>query len=89
MRPSPLPLPGTSTGNHQLGRHAEARKLPFFGSMIIERGGDPLALALRLLGRGAFLWTLKSGQYDDLDGAGWRAIGFAAGSYTPTSFSDR
>jgi len=33
--------------------------------MIIERGGDPLALALRLLGRGAFLWTLKSGQYDD------------------------
>ena len=34
----------------------------------------PLALALGLLGLGAFLWTLKSGQYDDLDGAGWRAI---------------
>jgi cbb3-type cytochrome oxidase maturation protein len=34
----------------------------------------PLALMLGLLGLGAFLWTLKSGQYDDLDGAGWRAI---------------
>jgi cbb3-type cytochrome oxidase maturation protein len=34
----------------------------------------PLALGLGLLGLGAFLWTLKSGQYDDLDGAGWRAI---------------
>jgi cbb3-type cytochrome oxidase maturation protein len=34
----------------------------------------PLALALGLLGLGAFLWTLKTGQYDDLDGAGWRAI---------------
>jgi cbb3-type cytochrome oxidase maturation protein len=34
----------------------------------------PLALALGLLGLAAFLWTLKSGQYDDLDGAGWRAI---------------
>jgi cbb3-type cytochrome oxidase maturation protein len=34
----------------------------------------PLTLALGLLGLGAFLWTLKTGQYDDLDGAGWRAI---------------
>jgi cbb3-type cytochrome oxidase maturation protein len=34
----------------------------------------PLALALGLLGLGGFLWTLQSGQYDDLDGAGWRAI---------------
>ncbi len=34
----------------------------------------PLALGLGLLGLGAFLWTLKSGQYDDLDGAAWRAI---------------
>ena len=22
----------------------------------------------------AFLWSLKNGQYDDLDGAAWRAI---------------
>ena len=34
----------------------------------------PLALALGLLGLGAFLWSLRSGQYDDLDGAAWRAI---------------
>lgn len=34
----------------------------------------PLALALGLGGLFAFLWSLKSGQYDDLDGAAWRAI---------------
>jgi cbb3-type cytochrome oxidase maturation protein len=34
----------------------------------------PLALMLGLLGLGAFLWSLKAGQYDDLDGAAWRAI---------------
>jgi cbb3-type cytochrome oxidase maturation protein len=34
----------------------------------------PLALALGLLGLGAFLWSLKSGQYDDLEGAAWRAV---------------
>ena len=34
----------------------------------------PMALALGLLGLAAFLWSLRSGQYDDLDGAAWRAI---------------
>jgi cbb3-type cytochrome oxidase maturation protein len=34
----------------------------------------PLALALGALGLAAFLWALRSGQFDDLDGAGWRAI---------------
>jgi cbb3-type cytochrome oxidase maturation protein len=34
----------------------------------------PLALALGLAGLGAFLWSLKNGQYEDLDGAAWRAI---------------
>ena len=34
----------------------------------------PLALGLGLIGLLAFLWSLKSGQYDDLDGAAWRAI---------------
>jgi cbb3-type cytochrome oxidase maturation protein len=34
----------------------------------------PMALGLGLLGLGAFLWSLNSGQYDDLDGAAWRAI---------------
>ena len=34
----------------------------------------PIALCQGGLGLVAFLWTLKSGQYDDLDGAAWRAI---------------
>ena len=34
----------------------------------------PLALALGGLGLAGFLWSLKSGQFDDLDGAAWRAI---------------
>jgi len=34
----------------------------------------PLALMLGLLGLVCFLWSLQSGQYDDLEGAAWRAI---------------
>jgi cbb3-type cytochrome oxidase maturation protein len=34
----------------------------------------PMALALGLLGLFAFLWSLKSGQFDDLDGAAWRSL---------------
>ena len=34
----------------------------------------PLALGLGFVGLAAFLWSLKSGQYDDLEGAAWRAI---------------
>jgi cbb3-type cytochrome oxidase maturation protein len=34
----------------------------------------PCALALGLLGLIAFLWALNSGQFEDLDGASWRAI---------------
>lgn len=34
----------------------------------------PAALALGGLGLGAFLWSLKSGQYEDLDGAAWRVL---------------
>lgn len=34
----------------------------------------PLALTLGLIGLIGFLWSLKNGQYDDLEGAGWRAI---------------
>jgi cbb3-type cytochrome oxidase maturation protein len=33
----------------------------------------PLALALGTIGLTGFLWSLKNGQYDDLEGAGWRA----------------
>lgn len=34
----------------------------------------PIALFLGALGLVAFLWSLKSGQYDDLDGAAWRVL---------------
>ncbi len=34
----------------------------------------PIALALGLLGLAGFLWSLKSGQYDDLDGAAERIL---------------
>ena len=34
----------------------------------------PLALMLGAIGLMGFLWSLKNGQYDDLEGAGWRAI---------------
>lgn len=34
----------------------------------------PIALLLGLLGLGAFLWSLRSGQYDDLDGAAERIL---------------
>lgn len=34
----------------------------------------PVALLLGGLGLGAFLWSLRNGQYDDLDGAAWRVL---------------
>jgi cbb3-type cytochrome oxidase maturation protein len=34
----------------------------------------PIALFLGLLGLGAFLWSLKTGQFDDLDGAAERVL---------------
>ena len=34
----------------------------------------PLALALGGLRLAAFLWALRNGQFDDLEGTAWRAI---------------
>ena len=34
----------------------------------------PAALGLGLLGLAAFLWSLRSGQYDDLEGAALRVL---------------
>ncbi len=34
----------------------------------------PIALFLGLVGLGAFLWSMRSGQYDDLEGASYRAL---------------
>ncbi|GLK74390.1 cbb3-type cytochrome oxidase assembly protein CcoS [Ancylobacter dichloromethanicus] len=34
----------------------------------------PAALSLGLLGLAAFLWSLRAGQYDDLEGAAVRVL---------------
>ncbi|WP_333825871.1 cbb3-type cytochrome oxidase assembly protein CcoS [Pinisolibacter sp.] len=34
----------------------------------------PIALGLGLLGLFAFMWSLKSGQFEDLEGARWRIL---------------
>jgi cbb3-type cytochrome oxidase maturation protein len=34
----------------------------------------PMALGLGLVGLSAFLWSLRSGQYDDLEGAALRVL---------------
>jgi cbb3-type cytochrome oxidase maturation protein len=34
----------------------------------------PVALALGVLGLAAFLWSLRSGQFEDLDGAAVRIL---------------
>jgi cbb3-type cytochrome oxidase maturation protein len=34
----------------------------------------PLALGLGLAGLAAFLWSLRSGQYDDMEGAALRIL---------------
>lgn len=34
----------------------------------------PAAVLMGLLGLGAFFWSLKSGQYEDMDGAAHRIL---------------
>ena len=34
----------------------------------------PVALGLGILGLFAFFWAMKSGQFDDLDGAAYRIL---------------
>jgi cbb3-type cytochrome oxidase maturation protein len=34
----------------------------------------PISLCLGAVGLGAFLWSLRSGQYEDLDGAAERML---------------
>ena len=34
----------------------------------------PVAVGLGLLALGTFMWTLRSGQYDDLEGASYRIL---------------
>jgi cbb3-type cytochrome oxidase maturation protein len=34
----------------------------------------PIALSLGLIGLAAFMWSLRSGQYEDMDGAALRVL---------------
>ncbi len=34
----------------------------------------PIALVMGGIGLATFFWSLKSGQYDDLEGAAWRIL---------------
>ena len=34
----------------------------------------PIALFMGFMGLAAFLWTVRSRQYEDLDGAAWRIL---------------
>ena len=34
----------------------------------------PIALTLGLTGLAAFMWSLRNGQYDDMDGAAFRVL---------------
>ncbi|RIK99448.1 MAG: cbb3-type cytochrome oxidase assembly protein CcoS [Proteobacteria bacterium] len=34
----------------------------------------PVAIGLGVIGLGAFMWSLRSGQYEDLDGAAERIL---------------
>ena len=34
----------------------------------------PVALFLGAIGLAAFVWSLRSGQFDDLEGAAWRIL---------------
>ncbi|MEM7777125.1 MAG: cbb3-type cytochrome oxidase assembly protein CcoS [Pseudomonadota bacterium] len=34
----------------------------------------PAALGLGLVGLAAFLWAMRTGQFEDLEGAAWRAL---------------
>ncbi len=43
----------------------------------------PIALALGLCGLVAFLWALRSGQFDDLDGAAGRILFDEPPSHSP------
>ena len=56
----------------------------------------PMALALGLTGVVAFLWSLRSGQYDDIEGAALRILDdddiahtFEAGSVGSLSHRER
>ena len=61
---------------HRRHRQRRAAQVHAPGAARDDRArlAHPLRAAARPAGLVAFLWSLDSGQYDDLDGAGWRAL---------------
>ena len=49
----------------------------------------PMALLLGLTGLAAFLWSLRSGQYDDMEGAAIRILQDDDIELTDTAFDQR
>ncbi|MEX0694780.1 MAG: cbb3-type cytochrome oxidase assembly protein CcoS [Rhodospirillales bacterium] len=49
----------------------------------------PIALLMGLLGLVAFIWALRSGQWEDLDGAAMRVLHDDDETTAPTDGSDR
>ena len=48
----------------------------------------PVALLLGLIGLGGFLWALKSGQFDDLEGAAHRILLDDESELKPSKLTD-
>ena len=55
-------------GHRSGGSHSGGRRMRDYFYLI------PIALGLGLTGLAAFMWSLRSGQYDDLDGAAERIL---------------
>ena len=55
-------------------RPASSRRAEDGGVMNVLVYLVPMALSLGLIGLAAFLWSLRSGQYDDVDGAALRIL---------------
>lgn len=44
----------------------------------------PVVLLVGLMALGAFMWSLRAGQYDDMDGAAQRILDDSADDHPPT-----
>ena len=62
---------GTATARtKQQGRNGQVEERRMTGLLYL----IPVALFMGGIGLAAFIWSLKSGQYDDLEGAAWRIL---------------
>lgn len=66
-----MPSHGPPTGESLYGTHCCRLKSTEMEVLIYL---IPIALGLSMIGLVAFLWALRSGQFDDLDGAAHRIL---------------